>query len=252
MKKHWVLLRGLGRDKRHWGAFLTEFEQAFPNDQISVLDTCGNGEFTDLTSPLSISEYTDHCRNQLHAQASKQSRNVSLVALSLGGMVAMDWAQRYPMEVRSLTLINTSAANLTPWFRRIKFPALAKLFWASVFNRSPEQFEQAIMFVSSNYNFEQNKEVLASWVKYRKERHVSISNLIRQLIAASRFKASKIIAIKPLVLSSQHDRLVSCEASRDIHHHFGGHMVVHNEAGHDLSLDAGQWLIKQIQRHCYL
>ena len=50
----WILLRGLAREKRHWGDFLEQFRSAFPNDKILALDLPGAGEFFKETSPRTV------------------------------------------------------------------------------------------------------------------------------------------------------------------------------------------------------
>lgn len=262
MSRHWLLLRGLGRDHRHWGTFVAQFKLAFPDDKVSVLDTCGNGEFATLKSPLSIAEYTDHCRlmlgeslgvnigGKLAGTPEKSTANIHLVALSLGGMIALDWAHRFSDEVLSITLINTSAANLTPWYKRINLLAVIKSILAIVWNCNDEAIENEILQLTSNK--QQHTDILARWTKYRRVQRTSLFNLIRQLIAASRFKANSLAKVTPLVLSSRADRLVNNVASKDIHRYFGGILVKHYSAGHDLPLDDGSWVISQIKQYLAL
>ncbi len=243
MSKHWLLLRGLGRDHRHWGEFINQFKAAFADDKVSVLDTCGNGDFATLKSPLSIAKYTDHCRQHI----TEHSQGIHLVALSLGGMIALDWAQRFPQEVVSITLLNSSAANLTSWHKRINLSHLVKAVLAILASRQPEIIEKAILQLSSNQT--QNNDTLARWTEYRREQCTSNVNLIRQLIAASRFKAFKLTNISPLVLTSKSDRLVNTIASEHLYFHLGGKLVVHPSAGHDLPLDDANWVIAQIKQY---
>jgi pimeloyl-ACP methyl ester carboxylesterase len=270
MGKHWLLLRGLGRDKRHWGAFIKQFERVFSHDTVSVIDTCGNGDFATLKSPLLISEYTEHCR----LQTLKCSSEFHLVALSLGGMIALDWAKRYPEEILSLTLINSSAANLTPWYSRINLRTLQKLFIRLLTQRHPQKIEYSILkatsnqfisfskigisnpIVSNNMNVRPSKKyplniiiTLNNWTQYRHQQSTSTINLIRQLLAAARFKVSTLTKIVPLILTSKNDKLVSTLASLDLHKQLGGELSTHPDAGHDLPLDDAYWVIAQIQQY---
>lgn len=240
-QKHWLLLRGLGRDKRHWGQFVKMFEQSFPDDKVSTLDTCGNGTFAAMKSPLKIKHYTEHCRNRL----ASDEREVHLVALSLGGMIAMDWAQRYPDEVQSVTLINTSAANLTATYHRIDFKTLGKLVWTILFAGDARRIEHAILQTTSNRVI--SNDTLSSWSLYREQRTTSIVNLLRQLFAASRFKLGKLSKMPILVLASRQDRLVKSIAGEAIAEHLQCPIQYHPDAGHDLPLDDGRWIIDQIK-----
>lgn len=257
MSKTWVLLRGLGRDKRHFGEFLNLFKQAFKDDHVITIDTLGNGDFRHLKSPTTISEYTNHCRQILatmHTEQASSNQPIALVALSLGGMVAMDWASRFPEQIQSLTIINTSAANLTPPHRRMKLPTLARLLYAFVINRQPKAIETAIVTATSNEA--SNKvmtNVIDQWTNIRLTGVTTTSNMIKQLIAAATFKVSAIeqLAIdnKLLILYSEHDHIVNHQASRDLQRFLQGQLVKHPSAGHDLPLDAPDWVITQIKQH---
>ncbi len=239
-QKHWVLLRGLGRDKRHWGEFSERFKQRFAFDTVTLLDTCGNGEFSQLKSPLAIGCYTDLCREAL-ATSNKQ---VHLVALSLGGMIAMDWAARYNKEVQSLTLINTSAANLTRMTERINFATLPRLIWTLLISADPFQIEQAILAATSNLALTDAQ--VKRWGEYRIECATSTANVLRQLYAASRFKIQPIGPVPCKVLISANDRLVSANAGKAIAKYLQCPFVCHPSAGHDLPLDDPSWIIEQI------
>lgn len=240
-KRHWILLRGLGRDKRHWGEFVAHFADSFADDKVTTLDTCGNGCYADMKSPLSIKGYTEHCRELL----TDDELPVHLVALSLGGMIAMDWTQRYPDEVASVTLINTSAANLTSMFQRINLKTLAKLVTALLFSRRNFDIEKAIYQATSNNRFE--LKTVEKWQLFRDDKTTSISNLLRQLFAASRFKLDELAVSRQLVLVSRNDRLVSSNAGVAIAEHLKCQIKYHSDAGHDLPLDDGQWIIDQIK-----
>lgn len=291
--RHWVLLRGLGRDKRHWGNFSERFRQHFADETVIEIDTLGNGEWSNVASPLSIAQYTDHCREQyeqvccinsgaINKKLHHSKHNIHLVALSLGGMIALDWSQRFPQEVSTLILLNSSAANLTPWYQRLNSKTLATLLvrvvLKSMLPRTNQGYQpieyviehQVLRATSNQYNNEhsdqQNKlqsrqqskqpskqqekhALVEQWVRFRQVRCTRSVNLCRQLIAASRFQALKLNTLAPLILTSKQDRLVSAVASEQLHHFLGGTLLVHPSAGHDLTLDDASWVIAQIHNH---
>lgn len=230
--KTWVLLRGLGRDKRHFGQFLAQFKQAFINDKIITIDTLGNGEFRHLKSPTNIAQYTDHCRQKLNQIHNNQP--IELVALSLGGMVGIDWANRFPTQINSLTIMNTSAANLTPPYRRMKISTLARLLYAFVIDRSPKAIESAIIKATSNQS--DLDSIIHHWTDIRLAGATSTRNMICQLLAAATFKAAPSAGHKVLILTSQHDNIVNHQASHDLQQFFDCDIHIHPSAGHDLSL----------------
>ena len=251
--KTWILLRGLGRDKRHFGRFLDKFQQAFADDTVITIDTLGNGEFKGLKSPTDIAKYTEHCRKIL-AQ-SGHNKAIELVALSLGGMVAMDWTTRYPQEINSITIMNTSAANLTPPHKRMQLSTLSRLLYAFLINCSNKGIESAIVNATSNQqilNPNALEQTIQSWTAIREQGVTSTINMIRQLAAAATFKLEKPPNIDPnklLILASDKDHIVNHQASIDLQHFFNCPMLVHMQAGHDLPLDAPNWVIEQIKQH---
>ena len=92
----WILLRGLAREARHWGSFAQQFSRVLASSnlirQVEALDLSGNGEFCQLPSPTSVPHMVEFARQQLQQKGFKLP--YSLVALSLGGMVATRWAQQ--------------------------------------------------------------------------------------------------------------------------------------------------------------
>ena len=244
----WVLLRGLGRDARHWGPFANEFQQRIGKDKLLMLDTLGNGRYADQQSPINISQYTEHCRQQFSEKYPldklNAKRSINLVALSLGGMIALDWAQRYPEEVKSLTVINSSVANLTPWYNRLKLMSLFKLVKFFFFSSNPKHIEGMILRLTSNQV--QPHPMLAQWTDYRVESTTTLVNLLRQLYAAARFRLETPLSISPLIICSRNDNLVAYRASKDLYNTIGGHMIIHPWAGHDIPLDDPIWLSKNI------
>jgi pimeloyl-ACP methyl ester carboxylesterase len=88
-----------------------------------------------------------------------------------------------------------------------------------------------------------------AWVKLRQQHPAKPFNAMRQLLAASRFHAPLTTPKTPtLLLASTQDALVNVECSRSIARQWRWPLSEHPEAGHDLPLDDGQWVIDQILR----
>ena len=71
--------------------------------------------------------------------------------MSLGGMVAVDWARRHPDELAACVLVNTSLRPFSPWYRRLRpanYPALLGFLrpWLS-----DRQREQTILRITSRH-----------------------------------------------------------------------------------------------------
>src|SRR5690606_1129116 len=115
MNETWVLLRGLVREARHWEGFPDMLRASRPGARVETLDLPGNGDLYLSDSPTSVSDMVDALREQLGSRGLKPPYHV--MALSLGGMVALNWLQRFPDEVAAAVLINTSASGFNPFWQ---------------------------------------------------------------------------------------------------------------------------------------
>jgi pimeloyl-ACP methyl ester carboxylesterase len=207
----WVLLRGLAREQRHWGAFPEVLRQRLPaGDTVIARDLPGAGTRCAERSPTSVAEMAQAVRGDLRLNG--PSGPYVLVALSLGAMTAMQWAVTAPQELRGCVLINSSLATLSPFWRRLRPGAIPPLLrW--LLSASAEAKERAVFDISSNQAFD--AAVVAQWAAIAHSAPVSARNALRQLFAASRFDAPARLPVPALVLTSAGDRLVSHHCSRD-------------------------------------
>lgn len=240
--KRWVLLRGLTRECRHWGGFTELLAQSLPDSEIHCIDLPGNGLLCEQTSPDQITDITDAVR----AQADGVSP-VYVLGLSMGGMVATDWALRYPSEVAGLVLINSSLSELNPVWQRVRWQTWLSMVRA--FLTSTENREELIYRLTCNVRDDQ-ESVLGQWLRYQHECPVRRRNFIHQLIAAARYhlpSTSNRLTDSALVLAASGDRLVSSECSARIATAFDTSLQLHPSAGHDLTHDDPIWVVEQIR-----
>ncbi|MEO6016218.1 MAG: alpha/beta hydrolase [Polaromonas sp.] len=241
----WLLLRGLTREARHWGGFSKQFAAALhlPGSQALTPDLPGNGSLRRQASPASVHGMVEALRQQLRAQGARPP--YSLLAMSLGGMAATDWAQRYPQEIARLVLVNTSLRPFSRLSERLRpgsWPSLALLAarW-----REAGTAENLIHQLTCNRTDSRAADV-AAWVRIRHDAPVSAANAGRQLWAAARFSGAAPPRCPVLVLSSVADRLVNpCCSERLAHAWQAGHRQ-HPWAGHDLPHDDPEWLCRQV------
>ena len=235
-------MRGLTRESRHWGNFVEQFQQTLQAGQVVALDLPGNGRLNQQRSPLRVQDIVEHCRAELALRHIAPPYQV--LAMSLGAMVAVAWADAYPQEISANVLISTSMRPFSSFYQRLRpanYGALLKLL---VGRATPELWERTILRITANLAHD---DVLPLWFALRRECPVSRVNALRQLIAAARFRAS---AVKPhaatLVLASVEDRLVSVECSRSLARAWQCALRLHPSAGHDLPLDDGPWVAAQV------
>ena len=240
----WVLLRGLTREARHWGGFADQLAAHIGHDAIMALDLPGNGDFYQQPSPTSVSSMALFARRQLLTLGIKPP--YSLVAMSLGGMVATNWAQRFPMEVDRLVLINTSMRPFSSITERLRPANWVKLGLLATRWQDSDYVESTVHGLTCNLKSQQCKD-LALWQQIRKIAPVSTSNALRQLWAAARFScASSAPRCPVLVLSCKADRLVNPACSTQLAQAWQATHHSHLWAGHDLPHDDGQWVCERI------
>jgi pimeloyl-ACP methyl ester carboxylesterase len=243
--KNWILLRGLARESAHWGAFVPQLQAAFPEAQITLLDLPGTGRFYREDSPATIQEITDNVRAQALAQGLIQ-QPVTLLALSLGAMVAWEWMRRYPDDICGAALMNTSFADLSPFYQRLRWQSY-KDFIALLMTRDVYKREAKILQLTGNRR-DQDDEIPFIWEKIQREHPISLKNSYRQIIAAASFRPGDIKPQQPvLLLNGGGDRLVSPACSEAIHKKWQLELRRHPWAGHDLTLDDGDWVILQLK-----
>ena len=244
----WILLRGLTREARHWGGFVELLRDEFPDAPVVAPDLSGNGRRCREKSLLRVAAMVDDLRAQLGAQG--VAPPYRLLAMSLGAMVAIDWAARHPEEIGGAVLINTSLRPLSPFYRRLKPANYRRLLGLALGAASDREWECAILELTSR-RAGAKAEVLGDWLAYRRENPVAIGNALRQLCAAVRYRAPLARPSPPLlVLSSLGDALVDADCSRQLAERWQLDHAVHPSAGHDLPLDDGAWVVSQVR--CWL
>lgn len=236
----WVLLRGLAREARHWGDFPQRLRARLPGrDEVIALDLPGNGSRWRERSPATVGGMVAAARAQVQGRGP-----CVLVALSLGGMVALEWAATAPAEVEGCVLINSSLGAFSPFWQRLR-PGCYGALLRALLPGALAGREGAIYRMTSN--LPQREMVLEQWVAYAQSHPVAARNVLRQLAAAARFRAPAQVRVPVLVLASRGDRLVSAECSRALAHAWGLPLREHPAAGHDLPLDDPDWIAEQVR-----
>lgn len=244
----WVLLRGLARECGHWGEFPDVFRREIaaqqPDVELVLLDLPGNGPFYRQTSPSRVPDIVDACRAELARRG--HTGPYHLLAMSLGAMVACDWAQRFPEEISGSVLINTSLRPYSPFYRRTRPPTYWKLLATGLLRLSVRWREARVLALTSRMTAAQDS-VIDSWVDLQRRHPVGMRNSFRQLLAAMRYRASRLRPGVPmLLLCSRADALVDWQCSQALSRAWGVPLRLHTEAGHDLPLDDPPWVARAV------
>jgi pimeloyl-ACP methyl ester carboxylesterase len=170
-----------------------------------------------------------------------------LLAMSLGGMVAIDWATRYPNEIAGAVLINTSAGRMQPFHRRLRPSAWPQLLRAALPGLDAEARERLIARLTSQ-RLATTAAAPREWIACRESHPVSRLNAWRQLLAALRFEApQQPPAVPLLLLASAGDRLVDPRCSLRLAQAWNAAHAEHPTAGHDLAFDDADWLVQALR-----
>jgi pimeloyl-ACP methyl ester carboxylesterase len=242
----WILLRGLTRESAHWGRFPELLQERLPGARVLTIEIPGNGRLNQMPSPTRIEAATQSCRQQLQALGVEPPYR--LLAMSLGAMIAVNWSDRHPGELDGCVLINTSLRGFSPWHQRLR-PANYGALLSLLLSADPRRREEHVLRLTSRHSWSgaERVEVIDEWSAIREARPVSGINALRQLLAAMRYRApSRAPAVPLLVLAGLRDSLVDARCSRRLAHEWKAKLAEHPTAGHDLPLDDGPWLAKQV------
>ncbi|WP_051378796.1 alpha/beta fold hydrolase [Derxia gummosa] len=203
---------------------------------------------------------------------------VNLLAMSLGAMVAVAWAAAHPAEIGRAVLVNTSLRPFSPPWQRLRprnwlrLPGLLRP-WLSA-----SEVEEGVLRLTSarvhvraaagnpselpaayapdadpaaNYlppwTAAERRLIVGCWVELRARHPVTGANALRQLGAAMRYRApAEAPPVPLLLLAGGRDALVSPQCSRRLAAVWGLPLREHARAGHDLPLDAPDWVVAQV------
>jgi pimeloyl-ACP methyl ester carboxylesterase len=242
----WVLLRGLTREARHWGRFPQQFGATFPGAPVICLDLPGNGKLNVQESLPSVEAMADYC----HAEIARLgiAGPCRVLAMSLGAMVAVAWAQRHPGDLAAAVLMNTSLQPISPFHHRLRpsnYPRLLRFFGLPASGR---RIETAILQMTTRLQ-SNPVSTIDEWLRWRKENPVSRRNALKQLLAAARYRAPRQRPLKEvLLLAGAGDQLVDSRCSLQLAAQWAVPVIMHPAAGHDLALDDEAWVLLQIGR----
>lgn len=245
MKKNWIFIRGLARHSIHWGPLIDIFKQKFPGDEIELLDNSGTGNQAHIPSIMSIEESVRDLRRRSKLLLKGP---VHLMTISLGSMKGIHWADQYPNEIASLTVINTSDPGNSKFWERMQPHNYAKIIGAIGKRPKPEDMEEMIFEMIAPSTPDREK-----WAKiFAEQKPISSLNFARQLIAAGKFRLPlKKPPVPLLMLASPNDRLVNPICSEKIAKQWNQQIYWHPTAGHDISLEEPEWVCDQIRLHLF-
>ena len=234
----WLLLRGLGREAGHWDGFPDKLRAL--GQKVEFLDLPGAGTEFARQSPLTIAATVEDLRRRR-----KNEAPIGVISISLGGMVALDWATRYPDEINRLVVINSSVSGLVPPWRRLRLKNLRTGLRFLTASTLAEK-ERAALKITTNLKGEALESTVRQWVEIRERHPVTTTAIVRQLVAAATFRLHHSPRCPVLIVKGEADGLVDPICSDLLAEKMGAALASHPSAGHDLPLDEPDWLAKTV------
>lgn len=238
----WLALRGLGRESAHWLEFGDKLRRHSPDSLF--IDLPGAGTRLTEKSPITIAAITDKVRDEFLRRKGASKDEWNILGISLGGMVALDWAKRYPYDFKSLTVMNVSSKDTGAIWQRLSAFGLYKIL-QSLAQDKPRTREQRILEMVSNLRTNDPK-TLDALETIATARPMSVQNLVRQVFAASNFLAPESLRLPVLILASLKDNMVDVRCSKKLAEQLSAQIKFHPEAGHELSMDDPDWCMDRL------
>lgn len=242
---NWLLIRGLAREKRHWGNFPNTIKENFSDAQVLSLEIPGVGKKYKEKSLLSIDENVYHLREEFIKNKKTSKDPWCILAISMGGMFAMRWAYLFPQDFNHIFIINSSSSGLSPLWERLTPHALKQFVKIALMNNNYQREERVFELTLSRSDIKEETATL--WGKYADQSPVSIPNFLRQIYSASKFKIPSQIKTPITVLCGEEDKLASPICSEKLAKHFNCDIFKAQSCGHDIPLDRPNWLIEKLK-----
>lgn len=232
----WLLLRGLAREQRHWADFPADLAAA-TGGTVERLDFPGFGTERERASPRELKPIVFDLRRRWLNLDPRPDR---VLGLSMGGMAALEWASRFPDDFEHIVTVNASSAD-TRTDRRFRPRAALRLARGAT-RRDPVRRELDVLRATSTRH-RGDLELARRWSALPPPRP---ENVLAQLWAASRFVTPRTLATPTLVVAGARDRLVDPRCSERMARRLQAPLHIHPDAGHDLPLDAPEWLVELV------
>ena len=220
-----VAIRGLGSNLCAWYEQTPEFARHF---RTIVFDNRGAGRTEKPDAPYSIAQMAADAAGLMDALA---IRRAALLGISMGGMIAQEFALHYPERLSGLILGCThfGGPGVVP-----ADPAIVGAVVAGV-NANAEQQKLQLKATFSDDTIANHRAVIAKHEEMRAMHAIPPFAFARQVHAIQNFDASArlgSIKVPTLVIGGRDDRLVPFENSRLIASRIPGAQLAELPGGH--------------------
>ncbi len=239
------------RESRHWldfPAYFTTHVRAHDGrpTEVVLLDLPGFGTENDGVVPDTIDGFVDDCRRRLRPHV-RPDEKLGLLAVSLGGMVALNWLARYPEDFSCGVIVNSSLGDISPVWQRMRpsnWPVIVRAPFLSPLAR------ERLLLSRTRHQGDLDADA-RRYAEIATQTPPKKAHAIAQLRAAIRAKSPRSIDVPTWILASHGDDLVSWRCSQAIADRLSLPLKLHtaegiHAAGHDLPLDQPAWVCEQV------
>jgi pimeloyl-[acyl-carrier protein] methyl ester esterase len=245
---NWLFLKGLARGQVHWDRQPKVFEAHVPGSRVHTIDLPGIGEAHGLQAPWRMAEIVEDIRGRF--QELRQGPDLdatqpwSILGISLGGMIAMEWITSHPREFENAVIITSSAGNVSPPWKRL-LPSVGPHYIRAALTKDLVERGRRALTVTIN-NEERRDELVQSYLELAGECPMPFKVIQRQLVAATGWRAPKALPIPTLFLGSHADGMVHPSCTPALAARFAAPFRMHESAGHEIPHEDPSWIADQV------
>jgi pimeloyl-ACP methyl ester carboxylesterase len=233
-----LLIAGFAGSTRVWFRQIPELSRWY---RVIAFDNRGSGESDKPDIPYSMSLFA---RDTVGLLDALDIDNAHIYGISMGGMIAQEFALRYPERVNSLTLGCTSCGG-----RQFVLPDQETLDFLlnikHVGQLTPE--ERIIKTLPYSYTQEfidRNPDIVQEYISIRVAQWPPLHSFLRQaeaVVTHNTYDRLPDIAAPTLVISGDADRQVPVENSKILASRIpGAELVILDNMGHGLPVEAAE------------
>lgn len=233
------LIIGLSKESEHWDDDFIEYVKKLygvSENDIVKMDIPGSGILLDQKTPASLKVIARKMR-EYYLDKIDWSKKRICISVSLGAMIAMEWACMFKDDFDQVVFVNSSFTGISPIFKRVQPKALL-MFIKTFCTFNIVKKEQFILALCSNKDVVR-KKTLSKWVDISKARPVRKVNLVRQVISGALNNPSHGASAALLFIAAKYDRLAHYSCSVAAHKKWGGDFILIDDptVGHGVHID---------------
>jgi len=216
----WIaLVHGMFASHRWWREQVRALSTLY---RVLAVDLRGHGGSSPLRRRIDIAKFSEDLR---HLLDSLNIEELALVGWSLGGLVAMDFASRYPDRVKALVLLTTRARrSLIRVLKTVGDYVRGRLFWLMVNMFYPPGEVDRILLSFMRREVERSlskraSEDLIDWIvnEIASSRREGAFNVLLSAVTADVRSRLRGIKAPTLIIAGGRDKSIPLKYSEEIH-----------------------------------